>query len=88
MAAVKNLKKDIHNTLGDLIEACYVWEYSEEGTDVSKTQPIINEAMVSFDELMDKIYAKGIENKKAHFKSIKAALETSAASIVAKIHAL
>ncbi|MEI6866824.1 hypothetical protein [Flavicella sp.] len=88
MAAIKNLKKDIHNTLGDLIEACYVWEYSNVKADNSKTQPIIDEAMASFDELRDNIYAKDIENKKAHFKSIRLALETSAKSISEKINAL
>jgi len=88
MAAIKNLKKDIHNTLGDLIEACYVWEYNTEGADLTKTEPIIEEAMSTFDTLMDQIYAKGIEDKKAHFKSIRAELETSASSIAAKINAL
>ena len=42
MAAIKNLKKDIHNTLGDLIEACYVWEFNNEGAYASKTQEILN----------------------------------------------
>ncbi len=43
MAAIKNLKKDIHNTLGDLIETCYVWEFSNEGAEASKSQEIIDE---------------------------------------------
>ena len=88
MAAIKNLKKDIHNTLGDLIEACYVWEFNNEGADASKAQKIIDEAISSFDALMDKIHVKNVESKKAHFTSIKSELETVAASLVAKINAL
>jgi nitrogen-specific signal transduction histidine kinase len=88
MAAIKNLKKDIHNTLGDLIEACYVWEFTTPDSDASKAQVIIDEAIASFDGLMDKIHVKGIENKKAHFKSIQNELETVATSLIAKINTL
>jgi len=88
MAAIKNLKKDIHNTLGDLIEACYLWEFNNEGADASKTQEIIDEAISSFDTLMDKIHVKNVESKKAHFSSIKAELETVATILAVKINAL
>ena len=88
MAAIKNLKKDIHNTLGDLIEACYVWEFTTPDADASKAQAIIDEAIASFDALMDKIHVKDIENKKAHFKSIKEELESSANLLVEKINSL
>tara|TARA_B100000809_G_scaffold266776_2_gene331491 strand:+ start:36484 stop:36750 length:267 start_codon:yes stop_codon:yes gene_type:complete len=88
MAAIKSLKKDIHNTLGDLIEACYVWEFTTPDSDASKAQAIIDEAIASFDGLMDKIHVKGVENKKAHFKSIQTELEISANSLINKINAL
>jgi hypothetical protein len=88
MAAIKNLKKDIHNTLGDLIETCYVWEFSNEGAEASKSQEIIDEAISSFDTLMDKIHVKNVESKKAHFSSIKAELVTVTTRLVAKINAL
>lgn len=88
MAAIKNLKKDIHNTLGDLIEACYVWEFTNEDSDEAKAQAIIDEAITSFDALMDKIHVKGVESKKAHFKSIKNELETVATALAEKVNAL
>lgn len=88
MAAIKNLKKDIHNTLGDLIEACYVWEFTTADSDATKAQEIIDEAIASFDSLMDKIHVKDVENKKAHFKSIKAELETVANALAEKVNKL
>lgn len=88
MAAIKNLKKDIHNTLGDLIEACYVWEFTTADADPAKAQEIIDEAITAFDSLMDKIHVKDVESKKAHFKSIKAELETVATTLVEKVNAL
>jgi nitrogen-specific signal transduction histidine kinase len=88
MAAIKNLKKDIHNTLGDIIEACYVWEFTTPDSDASKAQVIVDEAIVSFDALMDKIHVKNVENKKVHFKSIQSDLENVAKSLVEKVNAL
>jgi len=88
MAAIKNLKKDIHNTLGDIIEACYVWEFHNEGTDVSKSQAIIDEAIASFDSFMDKIHTKNVEHKKEHYKSIKSELLAIATALVEKVNAL
>lgn len=88
MAAIKNLKKDIHNTLGDLIEACYVWEFTTPDADASKAQTIIDEAIAHFDALMDKIHVKDVENKQKHFKSIRKELEEAANGLVEKINAL
>lgn len=88
MASIKNLKKDIHNTLGDLIEACYVWEFTTVDADASKAQAIIDEAITSFDTLMDKIHVKDIDSKKKHFGSIRAELITSANDLIKKINSL
>ncbi len=88
MASIKNLKKDIHNILGDLIEACYVWEFTTANADASKAQAIIDEAIASFDDLMDKIHVKDVESKKKHFGAIRAELLTSANALIEKINAL
>ncbi len=88
MASVKNLKKDIHNTLGDLIEACYVWEFVTEKPDISKSQEIINEAITAFDSLMDKIHIKDVENQKAHFKLIASELQEISENLTEKINSL
>lgn len=88
MASVKNLKKDINYTLGDLIEECYVWELLNPKADTSKSEAIIDEAIETFDGLIAKVHAKDVENKKAHFKAISAELEEKATAIVAKINSL
>ncbi len=88
MASVKNLKKDINYTLGDIIEECYVWELMNPKEDTAKSQGIIDEAIVVFDELIDKVHAKNVENKRAHFKAINSDLETKAKALVAKVNAL
>jgi len=87
MASVKNLKKDINNVLGDVIEECYVWELSNPKEDTKKSQKIIDEAIEVFDTLIEKMSAK-VENKKAHFKSINADLQSAASKLLEKVNKL
>ncbi|MGJ8745299.1 hypothetical protein [Polaribacter sp.] len=88
MASIKNLKKDINYTLGDIIEECYVWELLNPKDDSKKSEAIIDEAILAFDSLIEKLNAKNVENKKAHFKAINAELEVKAKTLVEKINNL
>ena len=88
MASVKNLKKDINYTLGDIIGECNVWELDNPSADTSKSQAIIDEAIATFDELIAKVHVKDVDNKKAHYKAINAELESKANALVDKLNAL
>lgn len=88
MASIKNLKKDINYTLGDIIEECYVAEMLNPKNDSKKTEAIIDEAIETFDVLIEKLNAKNVKNKKAHYKSIGVELEAKATDLIAKINKL
>lgn len=88
MANVRNLKKDINYVLGDIIEAVYVWEYTNTDKDTKKSEAIIDEAIETFDDLIAKVNAKSIENPKAHFKAINAELEAKGRELIEKINKL
>lgn len=88
MASIRNLKKDINYVLGDIIENAYVWELENPKEDKKKTEKIIDEAIVVFDDLINKIYKKDISNKKAHFSSISKELEEKANALATKINNL
>jgi hypothetical protein len=86
MASIKNLKKDINYVLGDVIE--YALDVSSLKNEPKKGDAIIDEAIQTFDSLVAKVNAKGVESKKAHFKSINEELETKAKGLVEKINTL
>ena len=88
MANVKNLKKDINYVLGDIIEAVYLFEMSTTGKPTDASNAVIDEAISTFDNLITKVNAKKVENKKAHFKQINTELEQVANQLVEKINAL
>ena len=88
MSSIKNLKKDINYVLGDIIEECYAWEILNPKSDTKKTEAIIDESIVAFDALIDKIHVKNVENKKAHFTAITLELEETANMLIDKVNKL
>jgi hypothetical protein len=88
MANVRDLKKDINFVLGDIIEAVYVWEYSNTDKDTKKSEAIIDEAIAIFDELIAKVNDRSVENKKAHFKAINNELEEKGRALIEKVNKL
>ncbi|WP_298556752.1 hypothetical protein [uncultured Algibacter sp.] len=88
MANVRDLKKDINYVLGDIIEAVYVWEYTNTDKDTKKSEEIIDEAIETFDALIAKVNAKNVESPKAHFKAINTELESKGRALIEKINKL
>lgn len=88
MANVRDLKKDINYVLGDIIEAVYIWELTNADKDNKKAEGIINEAIVTFDDLIVKVNQKDVDNKKKHFKAVNAELEERGKKLIEQINAL
>ena len=87
MASVRNLKKDINYVLGDIIETVYLWENQNDGK-TPESDAIIDDAIKVFDDLMEKVNQRKVDNKKAHFGDIRAELETEANKLVDRINKL
>lgn len=88
MANVRDLKKDINYVLGDIIEAVYIWELTNPKKDDKKAEAIIDEAIVTFDDLISKVNQKNVENKKKHYNEVKEELETRGRKLIDQINAL
>ena len=69
-SSIKQLKKDINNDIGDLIEEIYLWELSNPSSDLTKSEKIIDEAIITFDSLIQKVNSVKGNNIKKQFKSI------------------
>ncbi|MEP5253473.1 hypothetical protein [Winogradskyella rapida] len=88
MANKRELKKDINYVLGDIIEAVYVWELTNAEKPTKESEAVIDEAIVTFDELIARVNDRSVENKKAHFKAINADLESKGRALIEKINKL
>lgn len=88
MAKVRDLKKDINYVLGDIIEAVYIWEYNNTDKDTKKSEAIIDEAITTFDELIEKVNKRDVEDKRAHFRAINSELESRGRALIDKLNKL
>ena len=88
MANVRNLKRDVNYVIGDIIEAVYIWELTNPEKDTKDSQAIVDSAITDFDELIEKINAKKVEDKKAHFKAINKEVEERGRKLIDRINSL
>lgn len=88
MASIRDLKKDVNFVLGDIIEAVYLWEAGSDNKDSEEGSVIIDKAIAVFDDLMDKIHQKEVDNSKSHFKDIRNQLEEKATELVQELNNL
>ena len=88
MASIRDLKKDINFVLGDIIEAVYQWEQATDNNNSDEGSAIIDKSIAAFDELMAKVHEKEVSDKRAHYKSIRVALEEKATTLVEDLNKL
>jgi hypothetical protein len=68
MASVRNLKKDVHYVLGDIIQAIYIHEMTTKGA-TPETNALLEETFQAFDMLLEEINAKISKIKKYILKA-------------------
>lgn len=86
MASIRDLKKDINNVLGGIIEAVYIVEATQDKKHSKEGTAIIDGAIATFDELMDQVHEQDVEDKKKHFNGIRADLEKKARGLADKVN--
>ncbi len=88
MANIRDLKEDVNNVLGDIIEAVYLWEIAAKKNNSKEGNTIIDETIAVFDDLMAKINNKKVENRGAHLKSVRHELGEQATKLIEKVNKL
>jgi len=86
MASIRNLKKDINNVLGDVIEAVYIVEQGSGQEGSTEGNAIIDQAIEAFDRLIAEVNQKDVEDRKAHLKQVRQSLEEEATALVERIN--
>jgi len=88
MASVRELKKNINNVMGDIIEAVYITDAANNKQDSKEGAAVIDEAIATFDDLIAKVNKKDVDNRSKHFKGVRQELEKKAAELVEKVNKL
>ena len=77
MPSIKFLKKEINNSIGEIIEDVYTWQLSNPDADLKKSDLIIDKAISDFDDLILKIHKNRKEGKNNRFQLIKEDLNSA-----------
>ena len=77
MPSIKFLKKEINNSIGEIIEDVYAWQLSNQDADLKKSDLIIDKAISVFDDLILKIHKNRKEGKNNRFQLIKEDLNSA-----------
>jgi|TARA_B100000767_G_C19777409_1_gene543504 hypothetical protein len=88
MASIKNLKKDLNNVIGEIIQNINLWELESLEKDLKKSEKLTDECFEVFDLLIKKIHQKDIKNKNTHYKSISLELTQKASELVKSFNEL
>ena len=54
MASVKNLKKDLNNIIGEIIQNINLWQLENSDADLKKSEKLIDECFDAFDSVIKK----------------------------------
>ena len=88
MASIRDLKKDINNVLGDIIEAVFLLEDTKDQPESKEGSAIVESAIAAFDKLIVKVNDRNVEDRSAHLKKVRAELEKEAKSLITKVNKL
>lgn len=88
MASKRQLKKDLNNAFGEIIEASLIWQNQNPTADHKASEAIIDDSIAAFDELNAQVNQRNIENTRAHYKTINNSFETKASDLAGRVNKL
>lgn len=86
MASIRDLKKDLNYVFGDIIEAVYIIESSQQLDNSKEGTAIIDKAIETFDTLIAQVNQKDVADRKAHLKAVRESLEKEATDLVTRLN--
>ncbi|MFO7703032.1 hypothetical protein [Psychroflexus maritimus] len=88
MASIKQLKRDLNNAIGEVIEGTMIHQMVNSKEDSSKTDELIDDSIAAFDELISKINNKEVENRKKHLKKVNQDIDQKLGDLVERLNSL
>lgn len=88
MASIKQLKRDLNNAIGEVIEGTMIHQMVNSKEDSSKTDELIDDSIAAFDELISKINNNEVENRKKHLKKVNQDIDQKLGDLVERLNSL
>ncbi|WP_127845055.1 hypothetical protein [Psychroflexus aestuariivivens] len=88
MGSIKNLKKDLNNVYGEIIDAVMIHQETMAPEDQTKSEALVDDIIASFDDLVEKINNKSVEKRASHLKSVQIEVEKQSNDFIERLNNL
>lgn len=88
MASKKELKKDLNDRFGEIIDGALINLEANSEDIKEKTDELVDEVIAEFDQQIEQINNKDVENRAKHLKSVKASINKKADEFIEKLNSL
>ncbi|GGE06298.1 hypothetical protein [Psychroflexus salis] len=87
MASIKNLKQDLNNAIGEIIEGSMLQQIVGDEKNNKKADELVDESIAFFDEMISEINKK-TENRKKHLKGVNQKIDNKLEEFVDRLNKL
>lgn len=88
MASKKELKKDLNDRFGEIIDGALINQEANSDDSTSKTEELVDDIIAEFDQLIEQINKKDTENRGKHLKSVRESMNTKADEFIERLNNL
>mgnify|MGYP000105317795 CR=1 FL=1 len=86
MASKKQLKKDLNNRFGEIIDGVLINQSAASEDLKDKTEELVDEIIAEFDQQIEQINKKDVENRGKHLKKVKSSINKKADEFIKKLN--
>lgn len=88
MASIKQLKKDLNNRFGEIIDGALINQETNPELPKEKTEELVDNIISEFDELIEQINKKDVENRAKHLSSVKDNIQKKSEEFIERLNSL
>ncbi|GGE23486.1 hypothetical protein [Psychroflexus planctonicus] len=88
MASIKNLKQDLNNAVGEIIEGSMLQQVIGDEKSQKNAEELVDESIAFFDEMISEINIKKVEDRSKHLKEVNQKIDKKLEELVEKLNQL
>ncbi|AFU67672.1 hypothetical protein P700755_000656 [Psychroflexus torquis ATCC 700755] len=88
MASKKELKKDLNNRFGEIIDGALINQEADSKDSSIKTEELVDDIISEFDNIIEQINKRDSEDRAKHLKSVKGNINKKADEFIERLNNL
>jgi F0F1-type ATP synthase membrane subunit b/b' len=88
MASKKQLKKDLNNRFGEIIDGALINQEADSKDSSSKTEELVDDIISEFDTIIEQINKRDSEDRAKHLESVKENINKKADEFIERLNNL